>query len=63
LSQTWSNSIILVLLISTESQEINDTKIIEFDQVWDKLWPYFVTQNCHPILKKAITCLKLDQIR
>jgi hypothetical protein len=60
----------LVLLISSESKKINDTKIIEFEQVWDKLWPchpilspYFVTQNCHPILKKAITSLKLDQIR
>jgi hypothetical protein len=32
LSQTWSNSIILVSLISLDSEEINDTKIIEFEQ-------------------------------
>jgi hypothetical protein len=39
LSQTCSNSIILVSLIFLDSEEINNTKIIEFDQVWDKLWP------------------------
>jgi hypothetical protein len=40
LSQTWSNWIILVSLISLDSEEINNTKIIEFDQVRDKLWPF-----------------------